>query len=42
MTDRPSLPITPATKVAELLEAYPDLEQTLIAQAPALDRKSTV
>ena len=34
--DRPL--ITPATKVAELLEAYPELEETLIAQAPAFKR----
>lgn len=33
-----SLLITPATKVADLLEAYPDLEETLIAQAPAFAR----
>ena len=31
-------PITPATKVAELLEAYPELEETLIACAPAFRR----
>jgi len=30
------LPITPQTRVAELLEAYPDLEELLIQQAPAL------
>jgi len=29
------LAITPATRVAELLEAYPDLEELLIQQAPA-------
>ena len=29
------LTITPETRVAELLEAYPDLEELLIQQAPA-------
>jgi len=38
VTGRLSVPITPATKVAELLEAYPELEETLIAQAPAFKR----
>jgi len=32
MKDRP--PITPETKVAALLEAYPELEEVLIAAAP--------
>lgn len=38
MPDRPGLEITPATKVADLLEAYPELEETLVAQAPAFKR----
>jgi|MudIll2142460700_1097286.scaffolds.fasta_scaffold112231_3 hypothetical protein len=29
------VPITPATRVAELLDAYPQLEEVLIRQAPA-------
>ena len=33
-----TLPITPATKVAELLEAYPELEETLVGLAPAFKR----
>jgi hypothetical protein len=33
-----TLAITPATKVAELLEAYPELEETLIGLAPAFAR----
>ena len=33
-----TLPITPATRVAELLEAYPELEETLIGLAPAFKR----
>jgi len=35
---REDLLITPATKVAELLEAWPELEETLVAQAPAFKR----
>ena len=31
-------PITPATKVAELLESWPELEEALVAQAPAFRR----
>lgn len=31
-------PITPETKVGELLEAYPQLEETLVATAPAFSR----
>jgi len=31
-------PITPATKVAELLESWPELEDVLVAQAPAFRR----
>lgn len=31
-------PITPATKVAELLESWPELEGVLVAQAPAFRR----
>jgi hypothetical protein len=31
-------PITPATRVAELLESWPELEEVLIAQAPAFRR----
>lgn len=30
--------ITPATKVADLLESWPELEQVLVAQAPAFRR----
>lgn len=32
------IPITPKTRVAELLEAYPDLEQVLISAAPAFSK----
>jgi hypothetical protein len=32
------LPITPETKVAQLLEAYPELEQVLIEAAPAFSK----
>jgi hypothetical protein len=35
---KPRVPITPATKVADLLESWPDLEDVLIAQAPAFRR----
>lgn len=38
MTER--RPITPDTKVAQLLEAYPDLEPVLIAAAPAFSKLS--
>jgi len=38
MTD--PLPITPETKVAALLEAYPELEPVLIAAAPAFNKLS--
>jgi hypothetical protein len=38
MTD--PLPITPETKVAELLAAYPELEPVLIAAAPAFSKLS--
>jgi len=31
-------PITPQTKVAKLLEAYPDLEEVLIGMAPAFGK----
>lgn len=31
-------PITPATRVAELLESWPELEEVLVAQAPAFRR----
>ena len=34
----PRAPITPATRVAELLESWPELEPVLIAQAPAFRR----
>ena len=34
----PRAPITPATKIAELLESWPELEDVLIAQAPAFRR----
>lgn len=37
-SDRPRCAITPATRVAELLESWPELEETLIAQAPAFRR----
>lgn len=32
------LPITPETKVGELLEAWPELEETLVAIAPAFSK----
>jgi hypothetical protein len=32
------LPITPETKVAQLLKHYPELEETLIAMAPAFKK----
>lgn len=32
------LPITPETKVGALLEAYPELEKVLVAQAPAFEK----
>lgn len=32
------VPITPETRVAQLLEAYPQLEAVLIRQAPAFER----
>jgi hypothetical protein len=32
------IPITPATRVAELLDAWPELEEVLVAQAPAFRR----
>jgi hypothetical protein len=35
-----SLPITPETKVAQLLDAYPELEQVLIEAAPAFSKLS--
>ena len=34
----PEITITPKTKVAELLEAYPQLEQTLIGYVPAFEK----
>jgi hypothetical protein len=37
-SDRSRAPITPATKVADLLESWPELEELLIAQAPAFRR----
>lgn len=36
--ERPRVPITPATKVADLLESWPELEEVLVAQAPAFKR----
>lgn len=33
-----SMPITPETKVAELLDVYPELEQVLIDAAPAFSK----
>jgi hypothetical protein len=35
---KPRVPITPATKVADLLDSWPELEEVLIAQAPAFRR----
>ena len=32
------LPITPQTKVGELLEAYPELEAVLVAQTPIFEK----
>jgi hypothetical protein len=32
------IPITPATKVADLPDSWPELENVLIAQAPAFRR----
>lgn len=34
------LNITPQTRVAELLQAYPELEEVLVAQAPAFEKLS--
>lgn len=34
MTAKTRVPITPQTKVAELLDAYPELEETLVELAP--------
>jgi hypothetical protein len=34
----PRVPITPETRVAQLLDAYPQLEDLLIRQAPAFER----
>lgn len=36
--ERPRIPITPATRVAALLESWPELEDALVAQAPAFRR----
>ena len=36
--ERTRIPITPATKVADLLASWPELEEVLIAQAPAFRR----
>lgn len=36
--ERPRVPITPATKVADLLDDWPELEEVLVAQAPAFKR----
>ena len=36
--ERTRVAITPATKVAELLESWPALEEVLVAQAPAFRR----
>jgi hypothetical protein len=36
--DRPRVPILPSTKVADLLDSWPELEETLVAQAPAFRR----
>jgi hypothetical protein len=35
---KPRAPITPATKVADLLESWPELEEVLVARAPAFRR----
>lgn len=37
-SEKPRVPITPATRVAELLASWPELEEVLIAQAPAFRR----
>jgi len=37
-TPKPHVPIAPSTKVADLLESWPELEEVLIAQAPAFRR----
>lgn len=37
-SQRERVPITPATRVADLLESWPELEEVLIAQAPAFRR----
>jgi hypothetical protein len=36
--ERPRCPITPVTRVADLLESWPELEDTLIGQASAFRR----
>jgi hypothetical protein len=36
--DEPRVPILPSTKVADLLDSWPELEETLVAQAPAFRR----
>lgn len=36
--ERTRVAITPATKVAELIESWPELEEVLVAQAPAFRR----
>jgi hypothetical protein len=35
---KPRVPIAPSTKVADLLDSWPELEETLVAQAPAFRR----
>jgi hypothetical protein len=35
---KPRVPITPSTKVADLLDSWPELEEVLVAQAPAFRR----
>lgn len=36
--EKPRVPILPSTKVADLLDSWPELEETLVAQAPAFRR----
>jgi hypothetical protein len=38
VASKPRVPITPATRVADLLDSWPELEEVLVAQAPAFRR----
>lgn len=38
MSHKPSILITPKTRVGELLEKYPELEETLMELAPAFQK----